>query len=143
FLAVLLGLPLLWRRRRALLPLLILTVIHALFEIGWMDPADGARYSLPIMIFFALAAAGGFDVIRRSSRSRAVPWIATAALAALSVWYAQPILAARTHGPSPVFAAAAYANQHFAPNTVILYDLSMRPHAEYLMSRFRVAPVEK
>ena len=143
FLAMGLGLPFLWRRRRVLLPLFVFTAIQAIFELGWMDPADGARYSLPLMIVFALAAGCGFDVIRRSANVRATPWIAAGVLAALSIWYAGPILASRTRGPSPVFAAATYANQHFRPNTIVLYDLSMRPHAEYLMSRFRTAPVEK
>jgi hypothetical protein len=143
FLAILFGLPFLWRRRRALLPLLVFTAIQAVFELGSMDPADGARYSLPLMILFALAAGCGFDVIRRSANSRAVPWIATMVLAALSIWYAEPIIAARTRGPSPVFAAASYANQHFAPNAIILYDLSMRPQTEYLMPRFRPISIEK
>jgi hypothetical protein len=143
FLAILLGVPFLWRRRRALLPLLVFTAIQAVFELGTMDPADGARYSLPLMIFFALAAACGFDLIRRSANSRAVPWIATVILAGLSIWYAEPILAARTRGPSPVFAAATYANQHFAPNTVILWDFATRPQAEYLMQRFRLMSIEK
>ena len=142
-LAVLLGLPLLWRRRQSLLPLFVFTAVQLIFELGWMDPADGARYSLPAMILFALAAACGFDVIRRTANSRAVPWIGALILAALSCWYAVPILAARTGGPSPVFAAAQYANQNFAPNTVILWDFATRPQAEYLMPKFRSMSVEK
>jgi hypothetical protein len=142
FLAIALGIPYAWRRRQALLPLIVFTVVQEIFEIGWMDPADGARYSLPSMILFALVAACGFDVLRRTAYTRAAIWIATAVIAALSVWYAYPILAARTRTPSPVFAAAAYANQHFAPNTIILYDLAMRPQAEYLMPRFRSMATE-
>jgi hypothetical protein len=142
-LAVALGLPFLWRLRRMLLPLFVFSVVQAIFELGWMDPADGARYSLPLMIVFALAAGCGFAVVRRSAHVRAIPWIAAGAVAVLSIWYARPILASRTRRPSPVFDAASFANQHFAPDTIVLYDPSMRPHAEYLMSRFRTAPVEK
>ena len=124
------------------LPLAVFTIVQLGFELGWMDPADAARYSLPAMILFSLAAACGFDVVRRSVRINAVSWIATVGFAAVSFWYVHPILAARTRGPSPVVAAAAYANQHFAPNTVILYDLSLRPHTEYLMPRFRSVAIE-
>jgi hypothetical protein len=126
----------------SLLPLIVFTIVQLGFELGWMDPADAARYSLPSMILFALFAACGFDVVGRSVRIRAIPWIAALFFAAISFWYSFPILAARTRGPSPVVAAAAYANQHFAPNTVILYDLSLRPHAEYLMPRFRSVAIE-
>src|SRR5262249_35263569 len=142
-LAVLLGIPFLWRRRTQLAPLFVFTAVQLVFELGWMDPADGARYSLPAMILFALASACGFDVIRRSAHSRAVPWIAAAILAGLSIWYASPILAARTRGPSPVFAAAEYANRNFSPNSIVLWEFATRPQVEYLLPRFRSMPVEK
>ena len=141
-LLILLGIPAAARRWRALLPLFVFTAVQLMFELGWMDPSDAARYSLPAMIAFALVAAFGFDVIRRSTQLRAAPWIAAALFAAISIWYVRPLLAARRGGPSPVAAAAAYANSHFAPNTVIAYELSLRPHAEYLMPRFRSLAVE-
>src|SRR5207249_4775832 len=40
-------------------------------------------------------------------------------------------------------AAAAYANAHFPPNTVILWDASLRPAAEYLLPRFKSAALER
>ena len=100
-LAALSVLGLLWRPLLIALPLLVFTIGQLGFELGWMDPADAARYSLPAMILFALAAACGFDVVRRSVRIDAVPWIATVLFAAISFWYVLPILAARTRGPSP------------------------------------------
>lgn len=137
-----LGVLPLWRRRSSkLLPLLIFTVVQVIFELVSMDPADGARYALPSMLFFALLTAAGFDVLRRSTKIAAMPWLATAFFIVISWWYVSPILRARTKGPSPVAAAADYANRTFPPNTVILYDLSLRPAAEYLM-HFKTIAIE-
>jgi hypothetical protein len=140
--AALLGIPAALRRWRALLPLLVFTAVQLAFELHTMDPADAARYNLPSMIFVALLVALGLDVIGRRSGIRAVPWLGAAVFAAGSFFYVKPILAARTHGPSPPAAAAAYANAHFAPNTVVLYDQSLRPAAEYLL-RFKTESIEK
>jgi hypothetical protein len=131
------------KRWRVLLPLIAFTAAQLAFEIASMDPADAARYSLPAMVLFALVAAIGLDVIGRSARVPFVPIAGALLFAAGSYLYVQPILGARTRGPSPVVAAAEYANAHFAPNTIVLYDLSLRPHAEYLMSRFHPAVIEK
>ncbi|HKO58918.1 MAG TPA: hypothetical protein VJ276_23835, partial [Thermoanaerobaculia bacterium] len=83
----------------------------------------------------------GFDVLRRSTRIAAAPWLAAAFFMAISWWYVSPIIKARTRGPSPVAAAAEYANRNYPPNTVILYDLSLRPAAEYLM-HFKTIAIE-
>ncbi|HEV7920498.1 MAG TPA: DUF2723 domain-containing protein [Thermoanaerobaculia bacterium] len=137
-----LGVLPLWRKRSSkLLPLLAFTAVQIVFELATMDPADGARYALPSMIFFALLTVAGFDTLRRSTRIGLMPWLATAFFVAVSWWYVGPILRARTQGPSPVAAAAAYANRTFPPNTVILYDLSLRPAAEYLM-HFKTIAIE-
>jgi hypothetical protein len=122
-----------WRRRRALLPIAVFTAIWLIFELGWMDPADAARYSLPSMICTALIAAFGLGAIRSSTHLRAVPWIGTAVFAAMSWWYVRPIVADRTTQP----------NTHFSPNTILLWDASLRPAAEYLMPRFRSAAIER
>ncbi|MDQ6801313.1 MAG: hypothetical protein M3041_10790 [Acidobacteriota bacterium] len=129
--------------KRPLIPLAIFTILQFIFAIYVMDPADGARYSLPHMIAIALLVAAGLDVIRRSTQLRAAPWIAVAVLATASLAYTWPIVGTRRAVPSPPAAAAAYANVHFAPNTVIAYELSLRPHAEHLMSRFPSVVVEK
>jgi hypothetical protein len=137
-----LGMPAVIRRWRVLLPLLVFTAIQCAFELTAMDPADAARYHLPAMIFDAMAVGFGLDVIRRSAAVRALPWIGALFFAAISFAYVKPIIAARTAGASPPAAAAEFANAHFAPNTVILYDYSLRPAAEYLM-RFPTQSVEK
>jgi hypothetical protein len=142
-LCVALGLRAFIGRARVLLPLIVFTAVQLGFEIFLMDPADGARYSLPSMMLVALIAAMGFDVIRRSVHLSVAPYIATAFFAALAWWYVAPIVGPRTKGPSPPMEAAQYANTHFAPGTVILYDGALKPHAEYLFARFRPMPIEK
>lgn len=132
-----------WRRRRALLPIAVFTAVWLIFELGWMDPADAARYSLPSMIFTALIAAFGLGTVRASTHLRAAPWIGAAVFAAMSLWYVKPIVADRTTLPSPPAAAAAYANAAIAPGTILLWDASLRPAAEYLMPRFRSAAIER
>jgi hypothetical protein len=131
------------RWRSTLLPLLIFTAGQLIFELGWMDPADGARYSLPVMILVALVAALGFGVLRQSLKFAATPGVATAILAAATLAYVWPLVGARTKVPSPPAAAAAYANANLPPNSVIGYDIALKPHAEYLLTRFRLLPIEK
>ena len=142
-LCVLAGIGIFIRRRKpALLPLLVFTAVQLIFELGWMDPSDAARYSLPAMILVALVAACGFELVRQRTQIAATPWLLTAFFAVMSIGYAWPLLRTRATTPSPVAAAAAYANSHFPPNTIVLYDLSLRPHAEYLL-RLETEAIEK
>jgi len=131
------------RWRSTILPLVVFSCIQLIFELGWMDPADGARYSLPVMIVVALVAALGFGVLRQSLKFAAMPWVAMAILAAATLAYLWPLVGARTKVPSPPAAAAAYANANLPPNSVIGYDIALKPHAEYLLTRFRLLPIEK
>jgi len=132
-----------WRRRRELLPIVAFTVAWLSFELGWMDPTDAARYSLASMIFTALLAAFGLGAIRASTHVRPAPWISAAIFALGSFAYVRPIVTPMSRGPSPPAAAAAYANQHLAANTIVLWDASLRPAAEYLMPRFRSEAIER
>src|SRR5258708_32058967 len=109
------------RIRPPVLPLLLFTVIHLVFALVAMDPADGVRYALPSMILFALVAACGFGVLRRTAQMALVPWLAVAFFAVASAWYVVPIIKARTSGPSPAAAPAEYANSHSPPPTLRLY----------------------
>jgi hypothetical protein len=127
------------RRNRAdLLPLLVLTVVHVAFALGAMDPADAARYSLPSMLLIALLAALGLSLIR----IRALAWVALVAFASASLAYVWPIIGTRHTIDSPPFQAATYASSHLTPDTVVLYDLSLRPHAEHLFAKFRSRSTE-
>jgi hypothetical protein len=129
--------------KRPLIALALFSAIHFVFAISIMDPADGARYSLPHMMGIALIVAAGLDVVRRSTQMRAAPWIVAFLMAIASLAYAWPIIGTRARQPSPPAAAAAYANAQLPRNTVIAYELSLRPHTEYLLSRFPSVAVEK
>ncbi|MGA8807988.1 MAG: hypothetical protein WB973_08925 [Thermoanaerobaculia bacterium] len=124
-------------------PLVAFTITQVLFELALMDPADAARYSLPIMIAVALLAILGIDVVRRSVRIAATPLIVTAIVAIVTLAYVWPLVGPRTKIASPPAAAAAFANAQLPANSVIAYDVSLHPHAEYLLSRFRIVPIEK
>jgi hypothetical protein len=126
------------RNRVIFLPLVALTIVHVAFAIQAMDPADAARYSLPSMLLVAMFAALGLELLR----VRAIAWVALVVFASASLAYVWPIVSTRHHIDSPPFQAATYASGHFAPNTVILYDLSLRPHAESLFSKFRSRSTE-
>src|SRR3954449_356662 len=82
--------------RSTLWPLIAFTIVQLIFELGWMDPADAARYSLPIMILIALLAALGFDVVKRSVKIDATPVIVTAILAIATLAYVWPLVGSRT-----------------------------------------------
>lgn len=131
------------RPKRPLIALALFSILNFIFAIYAMDPADGARYSLPHMIGIALLVAAGLDVIRRSTQTRAAPWTVVASMAVASMAYTWLIIRYRALVPSPPAAAAAFANAHFLRNTVVAYDLALRPHTEYLLSRFPSVSVEK
>jgi hypothetical protein len=129
--------------RSTLWPLVAFTIVQLIFELGWMDPADGARYSLPIMIVIALLAVLGLEVVKRSVKINATPVVATAIFAIATLAYVWPLAGARTKVASPPAAVAAFANANLPVHSVIGYDIALKPHAEYLLSRFRVVPIEK
>jgi 4-amino-4-deoxy-L-arabinose transferase-like glycosyltransferase len=131
------------RARSTLLPLVVFTIAQAVFELRYMDPADAARYSLPMMILIALVAVLGLDVVRRSVKIEATPVIVTAILAIATLAYVWPLAGQRAKVASPPAAAAGFANAALPVNSIIGYDVALKPHAEYLLSRFRVAPIEK
>lgn len=139
---ILLGVPAFARRWRPLLPLIAFTAVQMVFELGSMDPADAARYSLPIMIAFALAAALGLAAIARSAHIPLLPFGAALLFALGSGLYVRDILLPRMEGPSPTVAAAQYVKSAFPPNTVVLFDLSMRPAVESLLPEFQSLAIE-
>lgn len=79
--------------------LLWLAAVHVAIGIAFVDPADGVRYAVPSLLFTAVVAAEGLRALR-------VTWIGAAAIAALSAWYAYPVLRDRVTRPSPPVEAA-------------------------------------
>jgi len=117
--------------------------IHVAFALTVMDPADSARYSLPHVMIFCMFIAAAFAATRDALRMPAVPIIAAVLFALMSWMFVSPLIRVRTRTQSPPFAAAEYAIRHYPPNTIIAYDPSLRPHAEYLLTRFRIMGVDQ
>jgi hypothetical protein len=131
------------RKRTAhLLPLGAFTVAQLVFSVASMDPADAVRYSMPLIVPMALCAAAGLGALRERIHVRVAPYALVVVLSAASLAYVSPIVRARVRGPSPPAAAAEFARRHLGPDTVVLFESSMRPHAEYLMADFHPMPFE-
>ncbi|HEV7240147.1 MAG TPA: hypothetical protein VGQ36_12985 [Thermoanaerobaculia bacterium] len=112
FIAVVAGIRPLIRKWSAELEVLMwFALVHVAFGIAFVDPADGVRYAVPSLMFTAFVAAEGLRALR-------VTWIGAAVIAALSIWYAFPILRDRVTRPSPPIEAA-----RAIPSTaVVLHD---------------------
>lgn len=129
-------------RGRPALPLAVLSGTHLAFCLAAMDPGDGARYALPWILGMSLAAAVGCEAAAERARRPGLERAAVAAILAISILYASPILVARA-SPSPPVQAAEWAERNLRRKTVILVSEEMRPHAAYLFRSFRLAPVDE
>jgi len=129
------------RRLRVALPVAVMSVVYLGFALAMMDPADGVRYALPALPGVALFAALGIDFLRRLSREVVADWALVALYAFGAYAYTGPLLRQRTSEPSPPYAAIQYLRSVAPRNAVILYDLPLKPHAQYLLrgyTRLRV-----
>jgi hypothetical protein len=118
--------------------------LYLALAIAGMDPADGVRYALPGTMTVALLAARGLGTLSSNRVAWRKPTLAVVlgcAAAAASLRYAGPVVLQRHASPSPPAQAARYARSHLPSNTVILYDLSLRPHAEQLLASFASRPL--
>lgn len=131
------------RRRTAALPLAVLTALQLLVCLGTMDPADGVRYALPLLLGVAGAAAAGAQALARLARTPSAAWLAPALVAAAAVVYARPVLAARSRTISPPVSAIRWLQRSVPPRSVVLVGEDMAPHADYLLHGFDLAPVEE
>lgn len=104
-------------------PMLVSSVVYFAFALATMDPADAVRYAIPALPFIALLAA---TALRRA------PWLAIL-YAAGAYAYAFPVLHARATSDAPPAAAAAWIRSNVPRDAVILYDLSLGPHVDYLL----------
>lgn len=129
------------RRVRALLPVVAMSAVYLGFALAMMDPADGVRYALPALPGIALLAAFGLEFLRRLSRDVVADWALVALYAFGAYLYTAPLLRQRATEPSPPYAAIQYLRSVAPRNAVILYDLPLKPHAQYLLrgyTRMRV-----
>jgi len=123
------------RRFRTALPLAVLTGIELTFALSVMNAQDAVRYALPSMLGIAFAAGVGAEAFARRVRVPAAAYVLAGLLAAGSVRYAQPLLAARSRTPSPPVQAALWARKNLSPYTAYLVEPGMAAYADYFFPR--------
>lgn len=114
------------RVRKDFIPLATGATIYIAFALWTMDPADGARYSIPFMLCVAFLAGLGATWLSR-------PYLIAAAFSIASIIYVSSFLTQRSSVTSPPVRAALFAHQAYPPNSVALYELPLWPHAMYYL----------
>jgi hypothetical protein len=122
------------RRDYRFLPLAIAALLYLAFALRFMDPADGVRYALPFVLGTAFFAGAGLTYQRRADsqsaseqdRLESRPYVFVVA----SLIYVSSLISQRAGSESPPFRAARFANFIYPPNSVVLYELSLWPHAQ-------------
>ena len=128
------------RRTRAVLPVVVMTIVYLAFALWMMDPADGVRYALPAHPGIALLALLGLGALGRVAGA---DWILVAAYAVGAYFYASPILRQRTAIPSAPYAAIQHLRATAPKDALILYDLPLKPHAQNLLRDFTCMRVDE
>ncbi|HVG06199.1 MAG TPA: glycosyltransferase family 39 protein [Thermoanaerobaculia bacterium] len=123
------------RRFRTALPLAVLTGIELTFALSVMNAQDAVRYALPGMLGIAFAAGVGAEFFARRVRMPAAAYVLAGLLAAGSVHYTQPLLAARSRTPSPPVQAALWARKNLSPYTAYLVEPGMAAYADYFFPK--------
>lgn len=119
------------RRNRKIVPLAAGAIVYLGFAITTMDPADAVRYMIPALPFVAILVAIAF------TRAPIVGVIVAVAYALGSYWYAMPVLRARATSASPPVVAAEWIRAKVPRNAIVLYDLPLRPHADFLLREWK------
>jgi hypothetical protein len=146
-LAIAIGGAFVMRRNRRVIPLAAGTLTYLAFALATMDPADAVRYAIPTLPLIALLAATALcafmanaPLIRDSNWGMAVVPVLLYAIGA--VHYTFPVLHARATSLSPPAAAARWIAQHVPRNAVVLYDLTLAPHAGYLLRPWKTMRID-
>jgi hypothetical protein len=130
------------RRNRRLLPLAIGALVYLGFAIATMDPADAVRYAIPSLPLVALLAPSAFTRFRHLSLTLVA--MAVVVLYAIgSFRYAYPVLHARATSVSPPVLATRWIKANVPRNAIVLYDLPLRPHAEYLLPGWKTLRIDE
>lgn len=138
------------RRNQKILPLAIGTLAYLGFALASMDPADAVRYAIPSLPWIALLAASALTWFPMRNADEAPPPSANIAIATLAIlyalgaaWYAYPILHARTTSISPPVAATQWIEANLPRNTIVLFDLPLGPHAQYLLPGWKTMRIDQ
>jgi hypothetical protein len=129
-----------------LLPLACGSLAYLAFALATMDPADAVRYAIPSLPLVALLAVYGVRWLQPPLSYATEPrsniqkrWlrpphsILIFLYAIGSIYYTFPVLRARATSPSPPAAAARWIAANVPRDAIVLYDLPLGPHAEYLL----------
>jgi hypothetical protein len=154
------------RRNARMIPLAAGALVYLGFALATMDPADAVRYAIPSLPLVALLAASAhpssafgtfspqrgekatYGGVPRESDETGDPHLRMRGYYSLklslvilyaigSVYYAFPVLHARATSPSPPFAATQWIKSNVPRNAIVLYDLPLAPHAQYLLRKRR------
>lgn len=131
------------RRLRVALPVIAMSAVYFAFALAMMDPADGVRYALPALPGVAFLAALGIVFLRRVTKDVFVDWAVLALYAFGAYAYTGPLLRQRTQSDAPPFAAIQYLRSVAPRNAVILYDLPLKPHSQYLLRGYTRLKVDE
>jgi len=132
-----------WLRRKAALPLAVLSLVQLAVCLTVMDPGDAVRYALPWVLAVAFAAAAGCEALARFARRPAAAWIPVVLILIGSLLSAAPVLEVRSTTLSPPVQAAQWVQRNLPPKAIILVEEDMAPHASYLLRNFDLAPVDE
>jgi hypothetical protein len=119
------------RKNKLALPLATGCILYLGFALATMDPADAVRYAIPSLPAIALFAAVPL------MKLALIGFLVVATYAAGAVDYTLPVLRARATSDAPSYAAAKWIRGHVPKNTIVLYDLPLRPHAENLLREWK------
>ncbi|HEV2856328.1 MAG TPA: glycosyltransferase family 39 protein [Thermoanaerobaculia bacterium] len=131
------------RRTSAALPLAVLAGAQLVACLLVMDPADGARYALPVVLGVAFLAGAGCEAAARRARRPVVAWLLTGLLLAASALYTWPMLRVRSTTFSPPAKAVQWAKRNLPPKTMLLVEHEMEAHASYMLAGYDLAPVDE
>lgn len=124
-------------------PFILSATFYLGFALGYMDPADGARYSIPSTLFVAFYAASGLVTVTSRMRARWLAGFAVAVVAAASFMYVFSILDQRRTTASPPAQAVAWIRANLPQGSRVLYELAMRPIADYRLAEYRPVSVDR
>jgi hypothetical protein len=131
------------RRERRVVPIAVLAFVYFAFAFAMMDPADGVRYVLPALPCIVAFVLLGIDWLRSVSRDYLFDWAVVVLYGVGAFAYTAPVLEERASHASPPVAAIESIRRSAPANAVVLYDLALRPHAEYLLRGFTVARIDE
>lgn len=119
------------RKNKLVWPLAAGCAIYLAFALATMDPADAVRYAIPALPAIALFAA--IPLLRFGL----IGWFIAGAYCVGAIDYTMPVLRIRATTEAPPVLAANWIRAHVPRNALVLYDLPLRPHAEYLLREWK------